>query len=194
MDGIKLFSLLSPVSLADFSSEFQAFKRDAIRLETLPAYGVSFEREAYASFQLGEAMPMHYNKEWANTIQSATQRGANFKRVRLVPRKPSEYLSFEICWPYVVNQKAGDVVDFIFEDEFLSGVELATPVLDFWLFDDSVIYPMFYDVRGEFLGAMRCTDGAVISWGKYLLSLLPNSRKNLDWALNEYAPRHNRPR
>ncbi|MER9338082.1 hypothetical protein NKJ06_29655 [Mesorhizobium sp. M0293] len=150
------------VSLEDFGAYFENFKQSAFRLEMLPEYDVEEEVEALAAFHAGRPTPDGFNSEWHAIVTSAAERGAKLSRIRCY-KEVSDYLKFEIERGYPGNIKLGETIRYVPTAEARSVSETLglTFLLDFWMFDGSVVFLMHYDCFGRFLG-VRQTDESLV--------------------------------
>jgi hypothetical protein len=131
----------------DFGRLFESFERDAFRLETLAVYDVDEDREEVERFLAGEPMP----PGWAENpwVRAITGRGKSMARVHVLRSPLSDYLRYELA-AYHGNVAAGEEVGIIdLSRTAVSGL----PDHDFWLFDDSEVYRMYYTPAGKFEGA-----------------------------------------
>jgi hypothetical protein len=153
MDPAELFGKLRPLCLDSFGELFNTMKASAFRLEALEYFSIPEEVEEISLYRGGQkAPPIGSNQDWLDTVSKATQRGVDFRRVRLVKEPVHDYLKYEIAWGYRLNVPAGEKVSCIMystEPVF----ETQVPIFkDFWLFDDEHCFLMEYDLLGRFLG------------------------------------------
>jgi hypothetical protein len=131
----------------DFGRLFESFERDAFRLETLPVYSIDDEKEEFERFLAGDPMPA----EWSDNpwVRAITGRGKSIARVHVLRSPLTDYLRYELA-AYPGNVTAGERIGIIdLGQQLVSGL----PDHDFWLFDDSAVYRMFYTPDGKFEGA-----------------------------------------
>ena len=168
-------SLAVPVSLADFGSQFDSFKKSAFRLELLEYFTIPEEQPFLKRYQAGERNPPSgFNSEWTDIIKKAAQRDASITRVRVVRSPYHDYLKFEAAWGYSSNIAAGENIRAI--DHAAMPFESEVPVLkDFWLFDDSVCFLMEYDSVGRFLGVSRVLEQFVPLYVTFKSELIKTS-------------------
>jgi hypothetical protein len=134
---------------------FASFRRTAFRLETLPAYSVAEEQEAFTAWREGKAPPAWLrNRKWLSMVADATAAGKSMQRVRVVRRPLSDYIRFELEWGYPSNIGAGEDIRIL---ELRDDVA-ELPDHDFWLFDDAVAVRMDYDDEGRFLRPVEVSD------------------------------------
>jgi len=131
----------------EFGRLFESFERDAFRFETLATYDVEEEKEEFEKFLAGEPMP----PEWSDNpwVRAITSRGKAIARVHVLRSPLTDYLRYELA-AYPGNVAAGENIGIIdLSKQDVSGL----PDHDFWLFDDSEVYRMFYAPDGKFEGA-----------------------------------------
>ncbi|MER8995554.1 DUF6879 family protein [Mesorhizobium sp. M0678] len=149
-------------SLEDFGAHFESFKQSAFRLELLPKYEVEEEVEALVAFHEGLPAPQGFNSEWHAVIASAAGRGAKLSRIRCY-NEITDYLKFEVERGYPENIRLGENVRYCTTTEALSVSQTLglTFLLDFWMFDGSVVFLMLYDSFGRFLGVRQADEALV---------------------------------
>jgi hypothetical protein len=131
----------------EFGRLFESFELDAFRIETLAAYDVEEEKEELERFLAGGPTP----PEWSDSpwVRAITSRGKSMARVHVLRSPLTDYLRYELA-VYPGNVAAGESVGIIdLSHKDVSGL----PDHDFWLFDDSEIYRMYYTPGGKFEGA-----------------------------------------
>ncbi|MFC4630475.1 DUF6879 family protein [Promicromonospora alba] len=130
---------------------FEAFDREAFRLETLDDYSQSGGVDAYQAFLAGEPQPESYKSaDWVDTVRNITRAGKRIYRVHVLSRPLTPYLRFELGWGYHRNAAAGE------EFFILDTTDRENPIPDapdFWLFDGQTAGAMNYDGQGKYLGA-----------------------------------------
>lgn len=156
MTPIELHYSLRPTPIPEFSSYFGDFSKSAFRLELLSVFNVPQEEEALRHFRGGQLTPPRdYNQKWRDIISAAKIGGKEISRVRVIDGPLTDYLRFEISWPYPVNISAGEDIRFIIRKN-LGPFATQVPILkDYWLFDDSTCFLMDYDYQGTFLGVSK---------------------------------------
>ncbi|MFJ6786315.1 DUF6879 family protein [Streptomyces angustmyceticus] len=129
---------------------FDAFEREAFRLETLNDYSKSGNVNAYKTFLAGEPQPADYNDAWVTELRSHTTKGKRVYRVHILARPLTPYLRFELGWGYQKNATGGEeffILDTTDQPNPLEGIP------DFWLMDSLKPAVMNYSEDGAFLGA-----------------------------------------
>lgn len=124
---------------------FTSFKHDAIRLETLPMYGMPEEAQALDDARQGKQPDLSFLDEWHEYLVEATSGGRSHRRLRLVSVPPTEYESFEIRWAFPSNAKAGEEIRLMRRSD-------SPDHRDVWIFDHGVAFELIYDERGAYLG------------------------------------------
>ncbi|MFG2829225.1 DUF6879 family protein [Streptomyces sp. NPDC048434] len=143
---------------------FDAFHREAFRLETLDDYSRSGNVDAYQAFLAGEPQPANYNEAWVSEIRSHTSRGKRVYRVHILSRPLTPYLRFELGWGYQKNATGGEqffILDTTEQPNPLEGVP------DFWCFDSLTPAVMNYAEDGSFLGAGILPDARADEFRTY---------------------------
>ncbi|MCH0567113.1 DUF6879 family protein [Streptomyces sp. MUM 2J] len=129
---------------------FDAFEREAFRLETLDDYSKSGNVDAYHAFLAGEPQPDDYNAGWVEELRSHTGKGKRVYRVHILRRPLTDYLRFELGWGYQNNMSGGEeffILDITDRPNPLENVP------DFRLFDSESVAVMNYDGTGKYLGS-----------------------------------------
>lgn len=146
----------------EFNRLFQTFESSAFKMETKDRYNVDGEREEFASFLAGGAMPQGWeDSQW---VRSMVDVGKELRRVHILRSPLSDYLRFELGWGYVGNAKAGEDIRIIdLADQTVEGL----PDHDFWLFDDTAVYRMHYNEDDEFLGAELLSEDVLPQYRDY---------------------------
>jgi hypothetical protein len=137
---------------ADFGSLFRNFEVATFRLETLQLYNVDYEREPFQDFLAGKERYTHpRQQQWVDGIRANLTAGKTMSRVHVIEEPVSDYVRFEITWPYQDSLRAGEEIRVL----PVKRGEWPPGVLDFdyWLFDSVVGYRMYYDPDGSFSSA-----------------------------------------
>ncbi|SHG02580.1 DUF6879 family protein [Streptoalloteichus hindustanus] len=132
----------------DWRAFFDAYERDAFRLETLPAYGVASEDEEYRVWRETGRLDVADDDPWLVRVRNYRMTGRTVGRVHVVTRPLSEYLRFEFAF-YRHSSAAGEqirILDVTDCPDPVSGAQ------DFWLFDDSEVVLMHYREDGTQIG------------------------------------------
>ncbi|MFE2926461.1 DUF6879 family protein [Streptomyces goshikiensis] len=157
---------------------FEAFEREAFRLETLNDYSRSGNVDAYREFQAGRPRPEGYNADWVAELSAHTRQGKRIYRVHVLARPLTEYLRFELGWGYRTNTTGGE------EFFILDTTDMPNPiegVSDFWLFDSAHAAVMNYDDAGAFRGAHILTDVDSEMYVRYREIALAHAEPFEDW-------------
>ncbi|NKY96680.1 hypothetical protein HGB44_03180 [Nocardiopsis dassonvillei subsp. albirubida] len=142
-----------PLTEEEFDYLFQECRYTAFRLETLQAYDVGYEREAFAAFMAdGELIESDSQQEWDRIVS----RGPQFRRVHVVTEPLTDYVRFECACAYRRSVRAGEGVHIlpIQEGAWPEGI----PQYDFWLFDSQHLVRMHYTADGTMLAPELVTD------------------------------------
>ena len=147
-----------------FNKAWQESKVRIFRLEALPEYDVSEDREAFEKWKNGDNKFTEY-EGWFNLLKAAAEKGMSVQRVRVV-RSPSEYLKYEIdLWK--VSRNFGEQAMFLEEEKYQKIFqEFGLESKDFWLFDDKLLIVFHYDQKGSLVEEELITDKGIVS--KYL--------------------------
>jgi hypothetical protein len=157
----RIFSLSSP----EFSNLFLHYRRSAFRLEVLQEYAVGYEDKPFQDFLLGK--PRYTDKvhqAWIDLIKSSKASGKSMSRVHIINEPLTDYLKFELLWPYRDNVDAGDEIHLVVCKDGLWPSSL--PRQDFWLFDDNLVADMIYDDSFGFVQAVLSNNPDVINQRK----------------------------
>jgi len=150
MDDPRLTQIARSVLLAGaaWRSFFDAYERDAFRLETLPAYAMDEEEAEYARWKATGELPVTDDDPWLTRLRHFRATGRAIGRVHIITRPLSDYLRFQFAF-YPHSVAAGENVQ-ILDATTHPGHRL--PEQDFWLFDESMVVRMDYDQHGRQLG------------------------------------------
>ncbi|MET7713281.1 DUF6879 family protein [Streptomyces sp. NPDC005407] len=157
---------------------FDAFEREAFRLETMDDYSNSGNVDAYQAFMAGERQPEDYNSGWVEALRAHTSQGKRIYRVHILTRPLTNYLRFELGWGYQKNMTGGEeffILDVTEKTNPLAGVP------DFWLFDSEHAAVMRYDDHGAFLGADVLASNGAAEFIRYRETALAHAEPFTDW-------------
>jgi hypothetical protein len=123
----------------ELQAQFETFSYSAFRLETLQHYAGTARDDQWISL-------LKANRRWGKTHQ----------RVHVVTEPLTQAMQEELTAGYEGNVAAGEDIRIIPArlGESLHGLDCP----DFWLFDSSSLYVMFYEPDGTWAGADRITD------------------------------------
>jgi hypothetical protein len=148
----------------EFDAIFEAFRRTAFRLETLPRYSDEQEDAELALFVAGEPLPERSTRTdpWLRRQANTIAAGKRWQRVHVVSHPLTDYLRFELVG-YEANVTAGEDVRIANRG---AHPELASLRRDFWLFDadtrEAFVVLMRYDAAGRLTDFVRTTAPEVI--------------------------------
>ncbi|OLT14341.1 hypothetical protein BJF78_02585 [Pseudonocardia sp. CNS-139] len=170
-----------------FGELFVSFTKSATRIETLPVYTVEEERENFEHYLAGRPLPVGRNAEWAANIRACVADGRYMGRVHIIDHTLTPYLQFEIDWYYAVNGAAGEDIRFIYREDVPDVVHTDT-----WLFDDTIVVDLSYDVDGRLLYINRNDhperlEQARTAWREFHAGSFPLARLLADIRGNELA-------
>lgn len=150
------------LSSSEFQGLFSSYKSSAFRLETLQTYAVSYENKPFQDFLAGKKRYTDSEHvEWVNLIQSSIASGKTMSRVHVIEEPLTDYLRFEILWPYRDNVDAGDDIRLVVVKQGEWPANL--PKEDFWLFDESLVADMKYDENYGFVEAVVTDDPEIVA-------------------------------
>ena len=151
-------------------SFFDAYEREAFRLETLPSYGVASEDEELQGFLATGALVIPENDPWLTRVRHFRATGRWVGRVHVLRPPLTNYLRYEFA-VYGYTVRAGEDVRILdLADHFDSDL----PAQDFWLFDDTYVVHMDYDADGRQRGRklLENVDPApYVAWKRQALEL-----------------------
>ncbi len=131
------------------------FTRTQFRLEGLRAYNVETEKPVIAGYLAGEpARDMTRKMRTLEKYRDEARRGLHRQRVRVLRPPLGDYERFECEWGYVYNVPGGEDVRVLelAEDDDRKVADLIAEAGDFYLVDDEILVPMYYDEIGTPLG------------------------------------------
>lgn len=117
------------------------------RLETLQAYDVAYELEAYERFLRSGQVDLTPGP-WQALVAGHVAAGRACRRVHVVTEPLTPYLRYELAAPYARSIAAGEQIRLltVAPGSWPPGV----PGYDFWVFDEEV-WVMRYDDAGRFV-------------------------------------------
>jgi hypothetical protein len=124
------------------------FAHDAFRLETHSVYRVPQEAETFRRFLAGEPLSEDDKKGWLDQIREHVAAGRRVCRVHVLRRPLTDYLRYEFEH-YRINAAAGEVIQIL---DLTDRPNPGLPDQDFWMFDDTRVVLMHYDVDGRQTG------------------------------------------
>ncbi len=132
-----------------WSRYFRDFRSSAFRLELRPFYTMPGEVDELRRFRAGEKPPCDYHYGWLDIMASARAAGRTVRRVRVVRRPLTDYISYEFEWGFVYNVAAGEDIRVL---DLTDGPGPALPDHDFWLFDELTVVKLLYRQDGTQIG------------------------------------------
>lgn len=149
----KVHSLTDP----EFIKLFTTFESSVFRLETLQTYAVGYEDKPFRDFMAGKPKYTdEAHQEWVNLILKNVAAGKSMSRVHVIEEPLTDYLKFEMLWPYRDNVDAGDDIGLVVVSQ--GDWPNTLPRQDFWLFDDRLAADMRYDEKHGFVEAEVSDD------------------------------------
>ena len=148
----KFMTSFKSLSDKEFTALFYDFQTSAFRLETLQLYAVDYEEIPFKDFMQGKERYTHaVQSEYIDMVSKHVNSGRSMSRVHIISEPLSDYVRFEILWPYADNVQAGEDVRLlpIKQNNWPENI----PKEDFWIFDSKLVAVMNYDHEGRFLEA-----------------------------------------
>jgi hypothetical protein len=127
---------------------FDGYDRDAFRLETLPVYDVAGERDEFALWTETGRVFVDPDDPWLVRVRNFRSTGRTIGRVHVVTRPLSDYLRYEFAFYEHTVQAGEDVRILDASDHPDHGISHQ----DFWIFDESAVVRMEYDISGRQIG------------------------------------------
>ena len=127
----------------DITNPFETFEKYAFRLEALPQYIVSSEKDTFAHFlETGIVRPS--DNEWAELVKKNIDAGKKMERLRLFSEKLTDYERYEI--QVYSGPSAGESIHTALKKDYIDQYQY-----DFWFFDDEWIAQVNYEADGTFV-------------------------------------------
>lgn len=161
-----IYKNATALDMEQFGECFASFREKAFRLELLPEYKVKEEATELRQFASDERIPSDIDTSWSDYIRECTKDGRLFQRVRLEPNPITTYYRYEVLWAYNQNVKAGEDIRVILLDDLRKCSEQLPFLIDYWLFDDSRLVVMNYDLSGRFLGGVDIASELTAAFAK----------------------------
>jgi hypothetical protein len=130
------------------SKALSSFTATAFCLELRPRYNVTSEQDVYRRYMAGDPTPVA-NPKWNEFIDVVTKEGRQMSRLRVIPRRLTEYIRFEITCGYAFSSRRGEDIRFLGQEH----VTVPGGLQDFWLFDSDYALELIYDQKDQFMGA-----------------------------------------
>ena len=127
---------------------FNAFKREAFRLETLPVYDMASEQAEFDSFLATGELHIPDDDQWLTRVRHFRATGRWVGRVHMLTRPLNDYMRYEFA-VYRHTVRAGEDVRIL---DTTDQPDTALPSQDFWLFDESAVVRMDYTPSGVQVG------------------------------------------
>jgi hypothetical protein len=127
---------------------FDAYQREAFRLETLPIYTVGSEHAEYENFLVTGRLNVSENDPWLTRVRRFRETGRWIGRVHVLSRPLTDYLRYEFA-VYRHTVEAGEDVRIL---DVTDQPNPGLPTHDFWLFDETTVVRMDYAPDGTQLG------------------------------------------
>ncbi|MGH3765993.1 MAG: DUF6879 family protein [Pseudonocardiaceae bacterium] len=147
---------------------FDSYQREAFRLETLSAYGVSREQAGFERFLATGELDTQDDDPWLVRVRHFRRTGRWIGRVHVIRRPLTDYLRYEFA-VYRRTLEAGEDVRIL---DLTGQPDPGLPAQDFWLFDDLAVVRMDYDRDGTQLGRELLEDvdpAPYVAWKRLAL-------------------------
>jgi hypothetical protein len=132
---------------ARFARHLQDYERSAWRLETQPIYTMPNEQRTLRMFLSGEPRPEWHNADWHESVRAIVATGKTIGRVRTVRQPLTDYQRYQLAWGIPNNISAGEDIRIL----DLTDNNLGLPDQDFWLFDNSIVVHLNFNLDGTLL-------------------------------------------
>ena len=133
--------------------------RTALKLEFRDQYMT--DDPAYSAWQAGDVdQAIREYAGWTRTVRSATARGVEMKRARVVSEPISDYIAFEHAVTSRVNILAGERIRWVPRSRVSA---IAVPGNDVWIFDEATLQFCLFAGDGRFVGNEVNTDQEVVN-------------------------------
>lgn len=137
---------------AVIGEHFQHRGSTLFRMECLPLYVTDAEIRDFQRWLDGAAEPdMERKGKWLQVLRDEEEAGLISTRVRILSEEVTAYERFECDWAYRYNVPAGEDTRILHVGEH--DIPDLALVEDFWIVNDAVWVPMYYDEHGRFEGA-----------------------------------------
>jgi hypothetical protein len=145
---------IDPLGGDEFDRLFECFRYTTFRLETLQRYTMPYEDEPLHRFLAGEPKSRELDRKgdwWRQLIVGARTSRKLMQRVHVVVEPLSDYMRYELAWPYLDNIAAGEDIRIIpiHAEEWPD--DLPGYGYDYWLFDSKSLAVLHYDHEGRFI-------------------------------------------
>jgi len=137
---------------ADLDPFFDTIRREAFRVEALPAYAVPVESAGLGAYLAGKPFQKSdAGQQFNEFVRSQVEAGVTWHRVRVMRGPLSDYERWECEWGYAQSEHLGHHTFILDLAEIADPPEL--PGYDWWMFDERVVLLFHYDDDGQFIGA-----------------------------------------
>lgn len=150
------------LSEAELDPYFDAIRREAFRLEALPAYTVQLESAGLSAYLAGEPVQKsEAGQAFNDYVRGQVEAGVTWHRVRVVRGPLTDYERWECEWGYTVSEGFGHYTFILDLSEITDPPNL--PDYDWWMLDERVVLRFHYDGGGAFLGADPLEDASELA-------------------------------
>ncbi|MEO3862581.1 DUF6879 family protein [Acrocarpospora sp. B8E8] len=135
----------------EFENLFRSFHRTAFHLELEDTYNTSDERGPFDRFLKGESDDFEWHRPWLDLVREVSDSGRRIERVRIVSSPYTDYTRWGMAVA-PLNIAAGEDIRWLPRHLVR---DIALPVDDFWLFDDSRLVFTVFETDGNFIGGVE---------------------------------------
>lgn len=141
-----------------FAELLASCTRTALKLEFRDQYMA--DDPGYIAWQAGDIdQAVREYAGWTETARSATARGVEMKRVRVIGEPVSDYIAFEHAVTARANVAAGEQIRWVPRPRVSA---VALPGNDVWIIDEATLQFIFFAGDGRFVGNEVSTDPDVV--------------------------------
>ena len=166
------------LDVAHLETQLRRFEHHLFRLETLPAYAVLSDGDAFHRWKAGDLSLSENLRRWLGMLRDDATAGKHRTRVRVLSEGLTDYELYS-CHIYAHTENAGEEIRVLHVGEHDMAEDLLTTPGDFWMVDDTEAVQMHYDERGAFVGAEVLDD---------VLSTARRQSRDLAWGPAEPFP------
>ncbi|HET9140564.1 DUF6879 family protein [Actinophytocola sp.] len=142
---------MSLLTREELGEMFQRFERSAVRMEAQQTYNMPAERAEVRMFLAGADKPSDFNADWHRTVRRNAEAGKRMQRLKAVRRPFTDYTRFLFEWVIAGNVAAGE--DYRILDLTERGSDF--PEQDFWIFDESTVVLLNFNLDGTLRDRVR---------------------------------------
>jgi hypothetical protein len=141
-----------------FDELFRTFDRTAFHLEVEDSYHTPEESQPFQRFLDGAPDDFAWHQPWLQLVAETTKSGRSVTRARVVTVPHADYTRWGLTVAGL-NIAAGEEIRWL--PRHLAE-DIALPLDDFWLFDDSRVVFTVFEPGGRFAGGAETTDPYIV--------------------------------